>query len=159
MDLNLPKKRVFKTQASTWKRVVAYFIDTIIIGIVVESSFSPILGQIYEPLKKFSIIEIVSASSTGKSFLIFFIISILTLGYWSVLEYKLNQTIGKLLLNLYTVPDKGKKLTFHQAFTRNISKISTVILILDCIPLLNRKNNKRYLEKVSKTRVIDVREV
>ena len=63
------------------------------------------------------------------------VIAVLSLLYWSVLEYKLGQSLGKMLFKLYVVSETGK-LTFAQTLVRNIPKTSSLLLIIDSLALL-----------------------
>ena len=85
--------------------------------------------------------------------LIGFIVSILTILYWTILEYKIQQTIGKALMNLY-VQSRTKKLSFTQILLRNITKISAPLLILDTIYMFKTKT-LRFTEILSNTYVIE----
>ncbi|MBI2671116.1 RDD family protein [Candidatus Woesearchaeota archaeon] len=75
--------------------------------------------------------------------------------YFSLLEYKVEQTIGKLIMNI-KVKTKGR-LKYKQTLIRNLSKVSTIVLLIDSIPLL-KSEKQRYLEKLTKTEVKDGQE-
>jgi len=72
------------------------------------------------------------------------------------MEWKFNQSVGKILLGLVVVSTTKKTLTFGQALTRNVTKLSNILLILDCINIFkDKKKNQRYFEKISKTQVLE----
>ena len=129
-----------------WKRVVAYFIDIVILNLVVVYPFKGFFGNFEEDvsLNEFSI-EIV---------MVFLIISAMTVAYWSILEYFLKQSVGKSLLNIY-VRSTEKELNFWQCVLRNLSKVSILVLFIDCLRIIFKKEHQRYLEKLSKTEVFD----
>jgi len=79
--------------------------------------------------------------------------------YWSVLEWKIGQSLGKYIMHIYVKTTIRKsKLKYWQCFIRNLSKISSLLLVLDCIFFIWSKN-QRFLERLSKTIVVEKREV
>lgn len=142
---------LLKSKTPLWKRIIAYLIDILIINLIIITPFKKIINQ--TPNIK-NISQLYSFLQTSKNFIyISIIISILTLLYWTIFEYKFHQSIGKMLLNLY-VKSKTKKLEVWQCFVRNVTKISLPLLALDCLYLLKTKNI-RYFEKLSNTKVIE----
>jgi len=140
--------------APLWKRVFAYFIDAIIVNLVIFPPFKPYLSitvaesnSIFETLR-----SALSINLSLNMILISTSIAILTVLYWALLEWRLNQSIGKLVMGLYVVAEK-KAPTFTQCLTRNITKISPFVLLLDCLYLFKTKN-QRYFEKLSGTNVM-----
>jgi|SRR3989344_5109869 len=133
----LKRKIVFKYVPFS-RRIFAYIIDSIVISFVV----------IY-PLVNLNPPE----SFTVEAMLIGFLVAVLTLVYWSVLEFMIHQTIGKMFLGLYVRSTSGK-LKLSQTIIRNLTKISTLTLALDCLPLLKKKH-QRYFERLSATEVVE----
>ncbi len=141
--MGLKKKKI----ASLWKRILAYIIDIIIINIIIVGPFLPILNSlnINFTLKHINTILFI--------FLVIFVIALISIFYWSILEYKIKQSVGSLLFNL-EVNSKFKKLKFWQCFVSNISKPFSIIFILDLIYFLFNKK-QRYFEMLSKTELIE----
>ena len=81
------------------------------------------------------------------------IVGVLTVLYWGVFEYKLRQSPGKMLLKIYVNPT-DKNLTFSHSIIRNLSKMSGLILVFDCLYMVVKKTNQRYLETVAETEVL-----
>ena len=123
-----------KKRAPIWKRATAYLIDLIIINFVIATPFSSIINS----TSFFSI-------KSKEMLLATIIISILSIAYWTLLEYKLHQSIGKIILKL----EVKKNPTFTQALIRNISKPFFLLLTIDVIYLLFTK--RRLFEKWSNT--------
>ena len=48
-----------------------------------------------------------------------------------------------------------KKIMFWQALLRNVTKISTMFLLLDIAYMLVSKTNQRYFERLSYTTVVE----
>lgn len=130
-----------------WKRVVAYIIDIIIVNIIIVYPFMNFLGNFENDsfLREFSY-EILS---------VFFIISILIILYWAFLEYFLRQSVGKALMNIHIRSTEKQELKFWQCFVRNLSKISTLLLLIDSLGIIFKGDYQRFLEKLSKTEVVD----
>ena len=82
-----------------------------------------------------------------------FMLIILTIAYYSILEFKLRQTIGKMLLGI-KVMSKKANFKYSQTLIRNISKPISILFIFDVIYLLVKKQNQRFFEKISDTVVI-----
>lgn len=154
MDIKGILKR--SNPAPLWKRVFAYVLDVLIVDFIIVLPFQPLLERIYNKDDFVDIYNFFSSHPENMMviFLVSVLISLLTILYWAVLEYKLQQSFGKMLMNIY-VRSKTKKLTFLQCFTRNISKISLLFLIVDSSYMFFTRTNQRYLEKVSNTEVIE----
>lgn len=119
-----------------WRRFIAYIIDMIIVGFVVVN-----------PFRKYLVIETfkdVTLNVLG----VYVLIGLLTVLYFAIFEFYFSQTIGKFLVKI-SVRSKTKRLLFKQCFLRSISKISTILYILDLLYLM--KGKQRYLEVRSKT--------
>lgn len=143
-------KKEFGLHAPLWKRTFAYLIDAILIDIIIVTPFRSILRIKIQTLDEFY-----KFLTTNTSVLIisFFTITLLTLFYWTILEYKLEQSIGKMLLKIKVI-SKTRELSLWQCIVRNLTKTSLLFLLLDCLYLLNKKH-QRYFEKLSQTRVIE----
>lgn len=131
---------------SIWKRVAAYIIDIIIVNLIIVYPFKGFFGNFENNglLKELG----------SEIFMVFLIISALTILYWTLLEFFLRQSIGKALLNIY-VRSTEKELKFWQCLVRNLSKINTLLLFIDSLNILFNKEHQRYLEKMSNTEVVD----
>ena len=135
--------------APLWKRVVAYIIDILIINSIVVLPFRDSLNEIYKEGALFN----VNFNDIKSVLLMSVIIAILSLIYWVILEYKIQQTIGKHIMNIHVI-SMTKKMDFSQVIIRNVTKISLPLLILDVLYMLNNKS-QRYTERLSNTKVIE----
>ena len=72
------------------------------------------------------------------------------------MEYKLKQTIGKMIFNI-KVSSEGN-LEFWQALVRNISKPINIniLLLVDILYMLINKTHLRLFDKLAKTEVVEV---
>lgn len=149
--------------ASLWKRAFAYVIDIFVINLVIIMPFQKVLEDLGKGFADKGILEtykllLQSDMQTimPKLFLIFAAISFLSVLYWAVLEHKIGQSVGKILFNIY-VKSQTNQLTFWQCFLRNVTKISTLPLILDASYMIFTRSYQRYFEKISKTVVVEPR--
>lgn len=79
--------------------------------------------------------------------------------YSAFFEYSMGGTIGKLILGLKVVSTKGK-LDLSDAVVRNITKIYPLLLLIEFVITLvveTTDAHQRYLDKLSKTTVIEKR--
>lgn len=91
-----------------------------------------------------------------------FILPILILLYFTLLEGSIGATVGKRLMFIEVIStatnSRGRvqntKITYKQAFIRSISKIYWVIIIFDIL-LGKLSGNTRILDKVAKTTVVE----
>lgn len=157
------KLKVTFFPASLWKRAFAYIIDSFVINLIIIMPFQKLLedlGKGFSDKGFFEVYKILYQSDLKsimpKLFFMFTIISLLSVLYWAILEYKIGQSVGKILFNIH-VKSQTEKLTFWQCFLRNITKVSTLPLILDASYMIFTKGYQRYFEKVSKTFVVEPR--
>lgn len=143
--------------APLWKRIIAYIIDLAIVNIVIIIPFKPVLDKI--TLKNgdfltFYNFYVNNPEYTSTLFLISFFIALFMLIYWTVLEFTLQQSIGKIVFNLKVISE-NKKLNLWQCLVRNISKINTILIIIDSLFIFKSIKNQRLLEKLAKTYVVE----
>ena len=127
------------------KRIIAYLLDILIINVIIILPFNSVLKP-YTEIKDglFSFKQDFTLTIT------IFIIMLLTLLYFAILEYKVKQTIGKMVVGLYVSSNKP---TFNRILIRNIAKPFFILLIVDTIYLLIKRTNKRFTEVLSQTEV------
>ena len=140
--------------APLWKRFLAYIVDISIIGIFVETSFIGLSKKAFGSLSEKTFLSAAILEITMPIVLMTLVIAVLSLLYWSILEYKLGQSLGKMLFKLYVVSET-EKLTLVQTLVRNIPKTASWLLIIDSLALLGYPYYKRLTEKWSQTYVVD----
>ncbi|MBU4502079.1 MAG: RDD family protein [Nanoarchaeota archaeon] len=151
--------------ASLWKRAFAYIIDVFVINLVIVLPFQKVLDALSNGISDKSIFESFAYFSANtaqfqaifpKLIFIFSVIAILSILYWAILEYKIGQSVGKILFHIYVKP-QNKDPTFWQFFLRNVTKVSTFPLILDAMYMIFTRGRQRYFEKISKTFVVEAK--
>lgn len=157
------KLKVSFFPASLWKRAFAYIIDSFVINLIITMPFQKPLAELSKGIADKSFLEAYKAllqtdfqAVLPKLFFMFTITAALSVLYWAILEYKTGQSVGKILFNIH-VKSQTEQLTFWQCFLRNITKISTLPLILDTGYMILTKGYQRYFEKLSRTVVVEQR--
>jgi len=129
------------------KRVLAYIVDYFVVTAIMW-----IIGQalaiVVFPFSAFFIYDY-----------FIFLLPIVGLTYFVLLEKKMGTTVGKhlLYLNVLSIYNKNyySNLTYVQSIIRNISKIYWFPIIIDLIiGRLFGPSNERILGKISRTEVI-----
>lgn len=135
-----------------WKRGFAYLIDMVLIGIIILSPFfvkEDFQSSATDWKEAWTILE--------ENVLAIFIINILILAYWTILEHKFQQSVGKIILGLVVKSTDKKRLQFTQALGRNITKLSLPLILIDCLGFLGHQK-QRFTEQWTRTTVIYAKE-
>lgn len=159
-NLNLPKERAFIGPALAWKRIAAFFIDISIINLIVlfpfRKLFQDIVPKDYSFSEAYRLLN--STDFTSYISLISFMISILVILYFSMLEKRTGQSIGKMIMKIYVVSDSSD-LKAWQMLARNLVFIPVfpfvLLWIVDPIFMFFTKTSQRLTEILSRTRVVE----
>jgi len=135
-----------------WRRVFAYLIDSFIVSMIIFFPLRNFYPESPNPETISEMISFFSSDFTGGVILISLIAAILTILYWAVLEFKISQSIGKMVMGIKVISTKDK-LTFSQCIIRNLTKISTLLLLLDTAYMF-KSGNQRFLDTIANTQVV-----
>jgi uncharacterized RDD family membrane protein YckC len=133
-------------------RLVAFIIDSIIIGIVASIIYF------------FVILLVVSGGLWlvwGPVLVLGFLLGVLELLYFMFMDVTYGGTLGKRILGLHVQMVDGSKVTFEKAFIRNISKIFWLFLLLDWIlgvATPGQDQRQKYTDRIAGTTVVSVRQ-
>lgn len=133
-------------------RLVAFIIDSIIVGIVASIIYF------------FAIVSIFSGGLWflwGPFFVLGLLLGLLELLYFMFMDASYGGTLGKRLLGFQVQMVDGGKVTFEKAFIRNISKIFWLFLLLDWIlgvAIPGRDQRQKYTDRIAGTTVVAVRQ-
>ena|SRR3989338_4861446 len=159
--LNLPKERSFIGPALVWKRIAAFFIDMLILNLVVFFPFRSLFESILPKEYSFSEAYRLMSSSThytGYISSLAFVMSFLVILYFTMLEKRMGQTIGKMLMKVYIVSDINS-LKAWQVIVRSLVFIPIfpfiLLWIVDPLFMFFTKTNQRLAEVLSKTKVVE----
>jgi uncharacterized RDD family membrane protein YckC len=135
-------------------RLIAYIIDSIIIAIPTAIIWFIItLAVIFSPLSFFA--------AYGFYLLFPFILGIIEVLYFVILDVSWGATIGKRVLGLQVQMVNGGKVPFDKAFIRNISKIFWLFLVLDWLIAIvtpGADRRQKYTDRMAGTTVVQVKQ-
>ena len=159
--LGIPKSPKFQAPATLWKRILAFILDLVIIDLVLLFPLRRLLEKIV-PLdmgiqETYQYLTTNTQVATALTF-ITFTIGVLALLYFSLLELKLNQTIGKMVFKIYVI-SINKELNFWQCIGRNLFALPffpfIILWVVDPIFMFMTKDNRRLSEILTKTKTIE----
>src|SRR5271157_603590 len=107
-------------------RLIAFIIDSIIIGIIAGIIFSLVIASLF-----FGGGWVFYSWGWGFYLGFPFLLGLFELLYFVFMEASYGATLGKRLMGLQVQTVNGSKVTFEKAFIRNISKIFWLFLLLD----------------------------
>ncbi len=159
--LNLPTERTFVGSALVWKRIVAFFIDMLIITLFILFPFRRLFEDIIP--KTYSFTEayrfLISAENASYTVIVYLAASILMFLYFYILERRMGQSIGKKIMGIYVTSD-ANKVKGWQYLVRNLFLISIfpfdLLIIVDPLFMLFHKNSQRLSEILSNTKVVEI---
>lgn len=159
-SLRLPKPRKMAGNASLIKRGIAFIIDLLILNLLIIYPFKKYLSNLIPEFISFEESYNYILNNPEISYSIYSIsiaIAILTIAYFSILELKLGQTIGKKILKLKVI-STTKEQKVWQYIIRSLFLIPLfpfmLLWLLDPIYLFFNKQSQRFTESLSKTKVI-----
>ncbi len=160
--------KTFLLPASVWKRAGAFIMDIALLDLVVFSPFkanlASLIGGADTYQKAFQILTSSQESLFGLMLASFFM-AILTISYFTFLEWKLGQTVGKILFNLFLVrvpatPDeKPSKPSFWQILMSNLSLVPFFPFIflwpIEILSILF--TNNRFMERAARIQLVETK--
>ena len=143
--------------ASLGSRIVAVVVDHIILWIIVLALMIPMgiqmvtaemlgYGAVFNPMAQLGAM----AGYMALSFVIWII-------YFTYLEGSSGQTVGKRAMNIKSVREDGKQLTYTDAFIRNILRIVDSLpfaYLLGLILVAVTEKNQRIGDMIARTVVV-----
>ena len=150
--------------AGFWIRFLAYFIDNMVINIIMWILIFPILGVLgiqFDAIEEFRELETIDPE-IGLALMLSVMPAIITLSllvswmYYALLQSSARQaTIGKMALNLIVVDINGGRLTFARASLRFFSKIiSSAIFMIGYIMASFTEKHQALHDIIANTYVV-----
>ena len=140
------------------RRILAFFLDLLIINIVVAGPFRAVIEYAFPAGQGISS-SIIQSNETLLAIIypVLFFIGIFAFFYFVLMEYMAGQTIGKIFLNIEVVSETNK-ISLGQSMMRSLFVIPffplTLLWIIDPLYLLIWSDkNQRLSEYLSKTYV------
>lgn len=161
MKSDNPQQKTIIGNALLWKRIAAFLIDIFIIYIIITISFGSLFDK-YIP-EDYTFSEIMSLVQADKGFndvlsAMGFASSILFFIYFVLLESKMQQSIGKKMMNLHVAGTEGNEVKLWQHIIRNIwiAPVFSIWLIwIDPLFMVFTNKNQRLSEILSRTMVVE----
>ncbi|HLC98526.1 MAG TPA: RDD family protein [Candidatus Nanoarchaeia archaeon] len=157
--IKLPKPRLFSVPASPMKRAFAFLIDLLILDLIVFFPFRTVISKIAPDVSFSSLNSLMSNPELTSFFVaIAFAMGILSILYFAMLEYRIQQTIGKMLFRI-SVKSERNTMEFWQCLVRSIFLLPLfpfiVLWVADVLYIFFNQQRQRLLEVVSKTRTME----
>jgi len=150
------KNKLVKARAL--KRLMAFLVDIILLNFIVAAPFRGLLSAIM-PEGDFN--QVFNALTSNPDLvhqfnLIYIIIGVLAFIYFTLSEFKLQQSLGKMLFGLYVVGIE-KRPSLLQVAIRNIFLIPVFpfILLIIIDPILLMFTHRRLSDIIAKTDVVE----
>jgi len=159
--LNLPKERAFTGPASVLKRLLGFVADLLIVNLVIFFPFRRIIQKSIPEFETYS--EAYSFLASNQLYvktltIVSLVMALLAILYFALLEYKIQQTPGKMLFNISVISDT-KKLAFWQCVVRSLFIIPIfpffLLWVIDPLFMIFTKTNQRLSEILSKTKTVE----
>ncbi len=150
----MKKRGVFLAPALLWKRILAFVIDILIIELIIAAPFRSHLKNIVPGTSYSEVMNFIMSNPqvSYKLSMIMGIIATLGILYFTILEFKTQQTIGKMIMKIFTVSQK-KQPRFWQYLLSNLTFLPffpfAILWIVDPIYIIFTKNNQRFMERIS----------
>jgi uncharacterized RDD family membrane protein YckC len=150
--------KFFLAPASIPKRIFAFIIDILILDLFVLFPFDRLVRKII-PAGTFSQQQIYIQSNPliiSKLYSVLIMMSLITVFYFTYLQYKIQQTPGQILFGIYIVPET--KLSYWNYLLSNITflaaKIFIILWAVDFFYMLTSPKNQRFMQKLNHITVI-----
>jgi uncharacterized RDD family membrane protein YckC len=166
MNLKIKRKLII-VEAPIWRRVTAFLLDYIIINSLILFPFNNLMQRILKTDNIFEIMSMMGSRSGNISGLVIIslFMGMISLLYFSIIEWKSFQSIGKIIMKIFVISTNKKinnkempKLTFIQSVLRSLPVlfffIFPILAMVDIISLLFNKEKLRIMEKISNTKTV-----
>ncbi|MBS3107033.1 RDD family protein [Candidatus Woesearchaeota archaeon] len=155
MALNLPLERVIAGQPALWKRIAAFLADLFIVDSVAGFHFQSVLPRIAGGFSDTAKLLQARPDIALSVSLVLMAYGFLLVLYFSILEYRLGATLGKMLFGIHVQAEKPGYASF---LIRNLPLLLVfpfiLVLILDPIYILMRKDSRALSEVLSHTAAV-----
>ena len=143
-------------------RFLAFVIDSIIIGIPAAIIYYFVIIPLLWPSTYLFGVYVYGGAPWWGYLLLSFLLGILELLYFVLMDTSSGGTLGKRILGLQVQMVNGSKVTFDKAFIRNVSKIFGLFLLLDWILGIvtsGPDQRQKYTDRIAGTTVVSVKQV
>jgi len=141
-------------------RLIAYIIDCIVIGIPAYIIYYLAVLPLVTPSYVIYGATVYGGAPWWGFLLLPFILGILQLLYFMVLDTVWGGTIGKRILGLQVQNVNGGRIQISKSFIRNISKIYGLLLLLDWLVgiITPGDKNQKFTDRIATTTVVQTKQ-
>jgi uncharacterized RDD family membrane protein YckC len=161
LNLNLPDEPTFKGAPPFWKRAAAFAIDILIIDFIIGMPFRGIFESLMPSSEFQQSFQFLTQNQSIAAILslVMILYGLLALMYFTLLEYKIGQTLGKMFMQI-KVENTSNTRNFLSFIVRNMYLLMffpfVLLWIIDPVFMLFTKEKRRLSEILSKTRTIQI---
>ena len=142
-------------------RLIAYIIDSIIIGIPATIIYYVAVIPLITPKTTIGYYTFTGAVPWWSFLVLPFLLGILQLFYFMILDTVWGGTIGKRVIGLQVRTVNAGKVPFDKSLIRNISKIYGVFLLLDWLVAVitpGADKRQKYTDRIAGTTVVQTKQ-
>lgn len=131
--------------APFWKRLIAWIIDQVLLGVVITLLFYLFTGRAQ-----------VSLEVNPTMVYITQIFLLTNLAYFATLEGFTSQTLGKRIMGISVYGETGGKVSFTSALFRRIGLVIPLFIFFDALTILLSSKSQRIFDMIAGTLVVEV---
>ena len=156
--VGVPGLKTFEGPAQLWRRVLAFVFDLFVIDVVFVSSFKGFFEGVVPSGFSASMNFFESNAGLVQSLtVVVALIALLVLLYFSVLQFRVGQTLGQYFVGVY-VKSEGKVLSFWQCVLSNITFIPFfpffILWVVDPLHMFFSGKSQRLMQRFAKVVVV-----
>lgn len=160
--LDLPKKRTMLIESSFIQRTIAFFLDIVLIHLIIITPFSGIVQKLIPASSVKESYALLSAYEGGTLTTIAIFITLMIYLYFTFTEYITGQSVGKKILGLYVVSEKNR-LSLLDVMLRSLAVLPLfpfiIFWLLDPLFMMFSRTQQRLSDILMKTKVMQVQQV
>jgi len=142
-------------------RLIAYIIDSIIVGIPAAIIQYLVILPLITPSTTYFGVTVYGVAPWWSFLLLPFLLGILQLFYFMILDSAWGGTVGKRVMGLQVQTVNGSKVPFDKSLIRNISKIYGLFLFLDWLVAVvtpGADKRQKYTDRIAGTTVVQTKQ-
>ncbi|MEE9525576.1 MAG: RDD family protein [Candidatus Woesearchaeota archaeon] len=147
------EEKFFIAPASIGKRIFAFIIDILIIDLFILFPFDRLFRKLIPTATFSNQMNFFQSNPQIAARLspILVLMSLIVVFYFTYLEYKIQQTPGKMLFGIYIAPER--KITYWNYLLSNltfiVTKLFIILWIIDFFYMVTSPKNQRLLERLN----------
>ena len=156
--VGVPGLKTFEGPAQLWRRVAAFVVDLLVIDLFFVSSFRGFFEGVVPAGFSASMTFFEANLDLARSLsVVVGLIAFLVLLYFSVLQFRVGQTLGQYFFGVY-VKSEGKVLSFWQCVLSNLTFVPFfpffILWVVDPLHMFFSVNGQRLMQRFAKVVVV-----